>query len=103
MDCSISKIRKFKELYPNRIPIIVKDNDTLLSKTKYLVPRNYTIAQFIVSMKRYLKENCNENQTLLLFFNQTLERPDTSMIENYNKHRYKDLITVNLVKENTFG
>ena len=92
--------------YPERIPIIVckADNCTLpdIDKQKYLVPKEFTLGQFIYVVRKRIKLDANE--ALFVLVNNSLQ-PGNSLIETiYESNKDKDkFLYITYSSENTFG
>ena len=91
--------------YPDRVPIIVETRPDvpLLLKRKYLVPRDFTVGEFIYVMRN--KINLRHEQALFLFFNDNILSPTAEMLGNvYENHKNTDqFLYAILCMENTFG
>ena len=94
--------------YPERIPIICDKNDKnnlnvpVLDKTKYLVPFDLTVGQFMFVLRKRMK--LPSEQAIFLFVNGTI--PSSSALVNELYHQHKDLdgfLYVSYSGENTFG
>lgn len=96
---------KIKAKYPDRIPVIVevaKGSKINLDKSKFLVPEDITIAQFIFVLRKRIK--MSPETALFIFVNDTLP-PSSVLIKNlYREH--KDLcgfLFFTIALENTYG
>jgi GABA(A) receptor-associated protein len=93
--------------YPGRIPIICERhqncrNAPIIDKTKYLVPNELTIGQFIYIIRKRM--SMSSEKALFLFINGKI--PSSSKILNniYNEDKDKDgFLYINYTSENTFG
>lgn len=94
--------------YPDRIPIICeklheKNNDIpTIDKTKYLVPVDLTISQFLFVIRNRMKLPAEKG--IFLFVGNTIP-PSSSMIANLYEI-YKDpdgFLYINYSGENVFG
>ena len=92
-----------KKKYPNRIPIIVTpSNNVKLKKTKFLVPGDLTMTQFLIVLRKYT--TLNKSQALFLFVNDVIPAQNKTLFTLYKEHFDSEgpfLLTVS--KENTFG
>ena len=92
--------------YPDRIPIIVeKLKDSKLNnidKSKYLVPKDMTIGQFIYIIRKRI--HLESNQALFCFINNQLP-PSNALLSNiYNDFQDEDgFLYITYTNENTFG
>jgi GABA(A) receptor-associated protein len=89
--------------YPNRIPIILESfGKLIIEKSKYLVPGDITVAQFLIVLRRRIILHSHEG--LYLFVNNTLISGNTLLSTIYDKHVDEDLFLYFVVSlENTFG
>ena len=92
--------------YPSRIPIICEklksNNSNIIDKNKYLVPMNFTCAQFIYVIRQRVL--LPYDQGIYLVVNGTVPQGSQSMIELYNNHKDKDgFLYINYTTENVFG
>ena len=93
-----------KEKYPNKIPCIIKPAKPLkLAKTKFLVPYDITIGNFIHIIRN--RVNISHGDALFMFVeNGTFPRSYASMGQIYSENANMDgflYFTISL--ENTFG
>lgn len=93
--------------YPERIPIVcekLNNKDTIpdLDKSKYLVPHDLTVGQFMFVIRKRMK--LSSEQAIFIFINGHI--PSTSSIINdlyeYNKHE-DGFLYISYSGENTFG
>lgn len=99
---------RIKEKYPDRIPIICekssKNGDLLpdLDKTKYLVPGDLTIGQFMYVIRKRLKLNSSE--ALYLFADGNIMTCSNTVSMAYDNYRDSDgFLYFKYSKESTFG
>ena len=96
---------KIRNKYPDRIPIIVEAGNTRvpqIDKSKYLVPRDITVGQFLYIIRKRIK--LSNDKALFLFINKIL--PPTSCLISDIDDKYKDedgFIYFTYIDENTFG
>ena len=105
------RIKTFEKLiqkFPDRIPVICEPSNnpnidiSHYEKTKYLVPQNITIGEFLLTIRNQLKLNSEE--AIFLFINNTLPSITKSMGEIYNKFKDADgFLYLIFSGENTFG
>ena len=95
------------EKYPDRIPVICEKNQKQknlpnIDKTKYLVPYDLTIGQFMFVIRKRL--NLQPTEALFLFVENIIP-PSAAFIKNiYNKYKDADgFLYITYSKENTFG
>ena len=96
--------QKIIRKYPDRIPVIVETNsdDLVLDKSKYLVPKDITMGQFLFVIRKRLKLAPEEG--LYLFVDNTLVSISAMLSEIYAKHRDEDsYVYFTVCKESTFG
>ena len=93
--------------FPERVPIIVEKNpaDKTISnidKSKYLVPADLTVGQFVYIIRKRIK--LEPEKALFLFINNFLPPTSALISEIYEKHKDMDnFLYVNYTGENTFG
>ena len=85
---------KLRKQYPDKIPIICeKDPKSItlndIDKTKYLVPKDLTVAQFSIMIRKRLELNKNEALFLIAKGKHTITG-ETPLIDVYNKFSDKD-------------
>lgn len=95
--------------YPDRIPIICeKINDSknkdipILDKSKYLVPKDLTISQFLYVIRNRMK--LPPEKAIFLFVGRTI--PSSSELISNVYHRFKDsdgYLYITYSGENVFG
>lgn len=101
----VAESTRICEKYTDRIPIIVEtveNSELVLDKTKYLVPHDLSVAQFLYVIRKRIK--LAPENALFIFFNGTLP-PTSALISSvYKAKKDKDgflYATVSL--ESTFG
>lgn len=93
--------------YPERIPLIVEKlpNNNLLpqiSKTKFLVPSDITITQFMFIVRKYLK--LDPSVSIYLFCDGVIPNASESISTTYTNHHDPDgFLYLFYAGENTFG
>jgi GABA(A) receptor-associated protein len=102
------EFRKFKEKYPNKIPVFVRrgeyccDNVPELQKRKFIVPLNITAGDFIIILRNYMELPIDV--PLFLFINDTLVNTRALISELYDLYKSLDGgLRVRYLSENTFG
>ena len=92
--------------YNDRIPIVVEtsesDKELILDKTKYLVPVDLSVAQFlyVLRLRIKLKPEC----ALYIFFNNQLPTSSETIGSIYKMNKEYDGFLYGVVSlENTFG
>lgn len=102
----IAESSRIRLKYPDRIPVICeKSSDSrvaVIDKSKYLVPADLTIGQFIYVIRRRLA--LPPEQAIFMFIGETIP-PSTSLIsDTYNEHADLDgFLYATYTDENTFG
>ncbi len=98
---------KILSKYPDRVPVIVerhRDCKTLgeIDKRKYLVPRDLTVSQFVVVLRKRMK--LPQTSALFIFVENNIA-PGSELVSNlYNKYKQEDgFVYFNYLGENTFG
>lgn len=93
--------------FSDRIPIICEKNQLDfycpdIDKHKYLVPRDITIGQFMVIIRKRI--NLASNDSLFLFINNSLFSNNITFSSIYDANKNEDgFLYVTYSKENTFG
>ena len=95
-----------RKKYPKRVPVILKQHgNTLpaLKKHKFLIPKNYTVAEFIAVIRNQLA--MAPETALFLFFNSNTLLPMThTMAQADQEYKAEDsFLYVQYCGENTFG
>jgi GABA(A) receptor-associated protein len=89
--------------YPDRVPVMVQSKiDTDTQVLKYMVPRDRTIAQMIVQLRKHIK--MTPKQAVYLFVNNTLPPNSATVGQVWEQHRSDDhVLHIVYSLENTFG
>ena len=94
--------------FPTRLPIIIeihpvnKKSLPPLDKSKYLVPQELTVGQFLYVLRKRLK--LNAERAIFLFFNNQLLPTSELLSSVYQNFKDKDLFLYGFISsENTFG
>ena len=91
--------------YRERIPIIVNiddDSDIILSKFKYLVPKDLTCSQFLHVVRKRIE--LTPEQALYMFVGNSIPPGSSLMSQLYNDYKDPDnFLYFNIRKEATFG
>ncbi|NDB84184.1 MAG: hypothetical protein EB127_15930 [Alphaproteobacteria bacterium] len=103
----IASSSKMISKYPDRIPIIIEKHKSCeymnqLKSSKYLVPKEMTMGQFIVMIRSKIKL---EPSTGMFVFVNNLLVPNSCCIDSlYNEHKDDDgFLYMKYSTENTFG
>lgn len=94
------------ERYPDRIPVIVnKQANSLIAdidKTKYLVPNDLTVGQFMYVIRKRI--NLEPEQAMFLFIDGILPTTSEQMSTIYDRNKNEDgFLYITYSGENTFG
>jgi GABA(A) receptor-associated protein len=94
---------RIKCKYKDRLPLIIETKgDIKIDKSKYLVPTDLTLGQFLCLLRNRL--TINENEAIFLFFNNELPIMTETLLAIYNKNKDKDGFLYGVItKESTFG
>lgn len=95
---------ELRELYPTKIPVIVKTKNIELSKNKFLVSNDICLGAFIAYIRqRHLK--ISNEQGIVIFIGNVIPKISETMSELDDKYGDKDMCCLNLIiaAENTFG
>lgn len=88
------EVESIRAKYPNKVPVIVESSDKEkelpeLDKTKFLVPQELTIAQFVSLIRNRML--ISSSQTFFLFVNKkTMVSMSTTLLELYTKEKDED-------------
>ena len=93
--------------YPNRIPVIVEKSNRCkdindIDKSKFLVPNDLTMNQFIYVIRKRLK--LSAEKALFIFINNKIVANSKTLNEIYQEEKDEDnFLYMNYANENTFG
>jgi len=92
--------------YPDRVPVICEKDPKAklveMDKSKILVPRDLTVAQFIHVIRQRIK--LEPSQTIFLFVNNKLIPTGVAISQVYETHKDVDgFLYVSYSSENYFG
>ncbi len=94
--------------YPYKIPIICErhsksDNIPAIKKNKYLVPFDFSVGNFLYTIRQNIQIP-SEIALYLLIDNNTIPPTTTSMINLYENYKDADgFLYISYLTENTFG
>jgi GABA(A) receptor-associated protein len=99
-------LERLQRLYPGRLPIVVnkspRSDAPKLDKSKFLVPPELTLGQFIYIVRRRLE--LTPDKSLFLFVENVLPTTSTLMRELYSKYKKPDgFLYMIYTGESTFG
>jgi hypothetical protein len=103
-----NEVEIIKQKYPNYIPIIVRlhnnDKTIKLTKSKFLVTNEITLAQFLSILRKKIT-NVKSTESLFLLINNTLMPITLNLSSIYKEKKDKDtnMLFITVCKENTFG
>lgn len=101
------EISVIKHKYENYIPVIVriKDKALELSKNKYLINGNITIAEFLCILRKYFNKKISATDGIYIFINDILPCSNHTLGHLYNQYKDEntDMLFATICKENTFG
>jgi len=97
---------RIRNKFPDRIPIVVEKSETSdvpdIDKSKYLVPQDLTMGQFLYVIRKRIK--LAPEKAIFLFINNSLPPTSASVSAIYEKHKDVDgFLYVIYSGENTFG
>ena len=94
--------------FPTRLPIIVEIHPAYkktlppLDKSKYLVPQELTVGQFVYVLRKRIK--LNAERAIFIFFNNQLPPTSELLSTVYQNFKDKDSFLYAFISsENTFG
>lgn len=101
----MSGINRLLAKYPDKIPIFVdvaKGSAIIIDKHKYLVPRDYTVSQFMYMIRKRTK--LSHSSAIFIFCGKNMLCSQELMRDVYDKYKNKDgLLNMIVSEENTFG
>lgn len=97
---------RIRTKYPERIPIICEKNWnsklTSLNRSKFLIPAEFTIGQFMYIIRKRLELPCEK--AIFVFVAGTIQSVSADMLSLYDKLKDKDgFLYVTFSDENVFG
>jgi GABA(A) receptor-associated protein len=97
---------KITKKYPNRIPIIIEKVDKCLlndiDKTKYLVPKDLNMNQFIYIIRKRIK--LDNSQSIFFIVGNNVCPSNVPLSSIYEEHKDEDgFLYIVYTSENTFG
>lgn len=88
--------------YPDRVPVVViPDKEITMGKTKFLVPGERSVGEFMTLVRQYTKVRSSE--ALFLLVDSMLPAHTMTMYEVYRNHQKDRVLEISLRKETTFG
>lgn len=104
----LTEAKRVLTKYPDRVPIICElssfasQDCPVIDKRKYLVPRHYTMGEFLFVIRKRLK--LPPEKAIYLFVNGTIPPTSTLLEYIYQKHKDNDgYLYISYSQENTFG
>jgi len=101
-----SESNRIKKKYPNRVPVIVEkkfgSDIPNIDKTKYLVPGDLTISQFLYVIRKRI--NLRDEQAIFIFIDNKIPFSQSLIKEIYTQDKHMDgFLYFEYSGENTFG
>ena len=99
--------KRVLDKYPDRVPVIVQKITSSdipdIDRKKYLVPRDLTVGQFIMTIRKRI--SISSEKAMFVFVNNVLPTTSELMGTLYDQHRDSDdyLLYMIYANENTFG
>jgi GABA(A) receptor-associated protein len=107
IDKRISDFARFKQKYPDRIPVIVdsySEKSPSIDNHKFLVPNDITLAQFMYIIRKRVKINPDEALYFFIGSKKIMETASKLMSEIYKSHSDEDkFLYIYYDIESTFG
>lgn len=103
----MSRLQDLLSRHPHRVPVIIRSKNASLlpERTKFLVPEDVTMAQFLRQC-RLRKSTRRPFRAIFALVNNTLPRSDSTMREMYTAYTAAvgaDFLYVDIAEENFFG
>lgn len=102
------ELERLKKNHPDKIPVFIskspnaKDSMPDIRKHKFLVPSQFTMAEFVMTIRRWLL--LTPEQAVFIFIGNTLPMTGSTMGELHAEHKDSDgVLRMNYASENTFG
>ena len=102
------ELERLQKNHPDKIPVIItksaysKDSKPDIRKHKFLVPSQFTMAEFVMTIRRWLL--LTPEQAIFIFIGNTMPMTGSTMGELHAQHRDSDgVLRMNYASENTFG
>ena len=94
--------------YTSYVPVIIDsctELSKLITKKKYLVPKNSNCSELLFTIRKYLENKIESNKAIFVFCNNILIMPYDSINNLYEKYKDKEdnYLYLYLAYENTFG
>ena len=103
-----AEVDRILRKFPNKVPVfLIRDKSTssllpIISKSKFLVPSFFSIAEFIYSIRKWVK--LRPEQAIFIYIGHYIPASHLTMEEVYAHHKSKDgLLRITYSSENTFG
>ena len=94
--------------HPDKVPVFLsksessKDNLPEIRKRKFLVPTQYTMGEFVMTIRKWLL--LRPEQAIFIFIDNTLPSASSTIGQVYEAHKGKDgVLRIVYSAENTFG
>ena len=102
----ISESDKILKKYPNRVPIIIERGDKCIlndiDKTKYLVPKDLNMNQFIYIIRKRIK--LDNSQSIFFIVGNNVCPSNVHLSSIYEEYKDEDgFLYIIYTSENTFG
>jgi GABA(A) receptor-associated protein len=102
----ISESDKILKKYPNRVPIIIERGDKCIlndiDKTKYLVPKDLNMNQFIYIIRKRIK--LDNSQSIFFIVGNNVCPSNVPLSSIYEEYKDEDgFLYIIYTSENTFG
>tara|TARA_B100001094_G_scaffold307187_1_gene338679 strand:+ start:3030 stop:3356 length:327 start_codon:yes stop_codon:yes gene_type:complete len=99
------KVAEMLQKHPDYVPCLIINKapkQIQLQKHKYLVPKDLSMAMFIMVIRKSAK--ISPEQAIFLLVENKIPVPTETMEQLYDKYKSKnDYLYINLTVENTFG
>lgn len=102
----MEEAQKVRTKYPDRLPVIVEKQQTAtiadIDKTKFLVPADLTMGQFIHIIRKRIQ--LKPSEAIFVFVNNTIPCSSNTMAQIYENGKDEDgFLYILYANENTFG
>lgn len=101
------EIERILRKFPTKIPVLlIRAKNTMslpiLTKSKFLIPTFFSVADFIYSIRKWVK--LRPEQAIFIYIGYYIPASHLTMDAIYAQHKSKDgLLRITYASENTFG
>ena len=95
-------MERLMKVYPDRVPVVVESKISEGEKFKFMVPRDKTIRDMVVQLRKYIK--MSPKKAMFIFVNNTLPPNAYTVGRVWDEHKNAEsVLHMYYSLENTFG